>query len=457
MLAGDLETCVQIGRDQAAAGAHILDLSVDYVGRDSAADMDALAGALATASTLPIMVDSTDPAVIRAALERLGGRCVVNSVNFEDPERYEAIAALALEHGAALVALTIDESGQARTADAKVAVARRLIEDLASRGVALEDIIVDPLTFPVGTGQEETRRDALETIEALRRLRAEFPPLHLMLGVSNVSFGLAPAARVVLNSVFLAEAQQAGLDAAIVRPGGILPLDRLDPAAVGFARDLVFDRRREGYDPLLALLEATAGAGAVAAAGPALDSLPVLERLAERLVTGNRVGLGQDLDQALAAGTGPLEIINEHLLPAMKRVGELFGAGRMQLPFVLQSAEVMKAAVAHLQPLMASQAVESRGTVVLATVAGDVHDIGKNLVDIVLSNNGYTVRNIGIKQSIGQILAAARDSRADAIGMSGLLVKSTQVMRQNLAEMTLQGVAGRWPVFLGGAALTRRV
>jgi 5-methyltetrahydrofolate--homocysteine methyltransferase len=456
LLAGDLETCVQIGRDQAAAGAHILDLSVDYVGRDSVADMAALAGALATASTLPIMVDSTDPAVIRAALERLGGRCIVNSVNFEDQARYEAVAELALEHGAALVALTIDEAGQARTAEAKVAVARRLIEDLTSRGVALADILVDPLTFPIGTGQAETRRDALAAIEAISALRAAFPEVHLLLGVSNVSFGLAPAARVVLNSVFLDEARRAGLDAAIVRPGGIAPLDRLDPEAVRLARDVVFDRRRAGYDPLLALLEATAGEVDPAGRGPALADLPVLERLAERLVSGNRSGLEADLEQAVGEGTAPLDIVNDHLLPAMERVGELFGTGRMQLPFVLQSAEVMKAAVALLEPLMAAAAVAPRATVVLATVAGDVHDIGKNLVDIVLSNNGYAVRNIGIKQSIGQILAAARDSRADAIGMSGLLVKSTQVMRQNLAEIALQGEAGRWPVFLGGAALTRR-
>jgi 5-methyltetrahydrofolate--homocysteine methyltransferase len=456
MLAGDLDACVQIARGQAAAGAHVLDVSVDYVGRDGVADMAAVAGALATASTLPVMIDSTDPAVIRTALEHLGGRSLVNSVNFEDPERFEAITALVVEHGAAVVALTIDEGGQARTAAEKVAVARRLIGELTGRGVALADIVVDPLTFPIGTGQEETRRDALETLGALSALRAEFPPVHLMLGVSNVSFGLAPAARVALNSVFLDQAVKAGLDAAIIRPGGILPLDRLDAEVVHLAEDLVFDRRRPGYDPLMALIEATAGATAASADRPALADLPVLERLAERLISGNRAGLNEDLDAALAEGSTPLEIINDELLPAMETVGELFGAGRMQLPFVLQSAEVMKAAVAHLEPHMAAETVEPKGTVVLATVAGDVHDIGKNLVDIVLSNNGYNVRNLGIKQSIGQMLAAAEESGADAIGMSGLLVKSTQVMRQNLAEMTVRGVADRWPVILGGAALTRR-
>ncbi|MDR2379149.1 MAG: dihydropteroate synthase, partial [Bifidobacteriaceae bacterium] len=455
MLAADVETCVQLARDQSAAGAQVADLSVDYVGRDGPADMARLAGALATASTLPIMIDSTDPAVIRAALERLGGRSVINSVNFEDPERFEAVAGLAVEHGAAVVALTIDESGQARTADAKVALARRLIAELGRRGVATADVIVDPLTFPIATGQDETRRDGLETLTAIGRLRAEFPEVHLILGVSNVSFGLAPAARVVVNSVFLDQAVKAGLDAAIIRPGGIWPLDRLDPTAVAIAEDLVFDRRRDGYDPLTALIAATAGESA-APKRPALADLPVAERLRERLITGNRAGLAGDLAAALAEGFKPLEIVNDHLLPAMAEVGELFGQGRTQLPFVLQSAEVMKAAVAFLEPRMARDEIGSRGTVVLATVAGDVHDIGKNLVDIVLSNNGYTVCNLGVKQPIERMLAAAEATGADAIGMSGLLVKSTQVMRQNLAEMTTREVSGRWPVILGGAALTRR-
>jgi 5-methyltetrahydrofolate--homocysteine methyltransferase len=455
MTSGDIESCVQIARDQAAGGAHVLDLSVDYVGRDSRSDMAAVAGALATASTLPVMIDSIDPATIQVALEHLGGRSLVNSVNFEDPERFEAIAQLVVEHGAAVVALTIDQAGQARTSDTKVAMARRLIAELTARGVALADIVVDPLTFPIGTGQEETRRDALETLDALARLSAEFPAVHLMLGVSNVSFGLAPAARVALNSVFLDQAVKAGLDSAIVRPGGILPLARLEPETVRIAEDLVFDRRRLGYDPLMALIEATSGDLGPAPHQSRLEELPLLERLEERLVTGNRSGLNEDLDAALAAGVTPLGIINDHLLPAMEKVGDLFGQGRMQLPFVLQSAEVMKSAVSYLEPHMANQAGETKGTVVLATVAGDVHDIGKNLVDIVLSNNGFTVHNLGIKQSIGQMLAAAEAADADVIGMSGLLVKSTQVMRQNLAEMTNRGVAGRWPVILGGAALTR--
>jgi 5-methyltetrahydrofolate--homocysteine methyltransferase len=454
LLAGDIDACMEVARSQAGAGAHVLDVSVDYVGRDGVADMADMTAALATGSTLPVMIDSTEPAVIRSALEHLGGRSLINSVNFEDPDRFEQIADLAVEHGAAVVALAIDEQGQARTAERKVAVARRLIEALAAKGLGAADVIVDPLTFPIGTGQAETRRDALETIEAIKQIRAEFPQAHIMLGISNVSFGLNPAARVVLNSVFLDQARQAGLDVAIVRPGGILPLDRLDPAAMAAAEDLVWDRREDG-DPLLKLLDLTKDAADADLAKPRLDSLPVLERITQRLVAGSRHGIEADLDQAMAEGTAPLDIINNHLLTAMEQVGELFADGRMQLPFVLQSAEVMKAAIAHLEPALATGPQEPKGTVVLATVAGDVHDIGKNLVDIVLSNNGYKVINLGIKQSLSQMVAAAREARADAIGMSGLLVKSTQVMRQNLADLAEADLAGEWLIALGGAALTR--
>ncbi|MDR1798625.1 MAG: dihydropteroate synthase, partial [Bifidobacteriaceae bacterium] len=453
---------VEVARQQAAAGAHVLDLSVDYVGRDGVQDMSRVTAALATASTLPVMVDSTSPAVIQAALEHLGGRCIVNSVNFEDGDkpgsRFDQVARLAREHGAAVVALTIDENGQARTAAKKVAVAKRLVNRLTQDyGFALADIIIDPLTFPVGTGQAETRGDAFETLQAVGLLRELYPSVHLMLGISNVSFGLAPAARVVLNSEFLDEATRRGLDVAIVRPGGIAPLDRFDTDAVNAALNLVLNRRWEGYDPLFALIDACEGAaGASAPAGPALAELPLPERLEQRVLQGARAGLDTDLDAALASGLTALGIVDRHLLKAMAQVGERFGSGRMQLPFVLQSAEVMKAAVAHLEPHLKTGAGQHKGTIVLATVAGDVHDIGKNLVDIVLSNNGYRVINLGIKQPIGQILAAAQEHQADAIGLSGLLVKSTQVMRQNLAEMQVQGVADRWPVLLGGAALTRR-
>jgi 5-methyltetrahydrofolate--homocysteine methyltransferase len=409
------------------------------------------------------MLDSTEPAVIEAGLECLGGRCVVNSVNFEDgdgPEsRYARMMPIVVEHGAAVVALTIDEEGQARTADAKVRIASRLIEDLTGRwGMAAPDILVDCLTFPIGTGQEETRRDAVETIEAMGEISRRYPGVNLVLGVSNVSFGLSPAARQVLNSVFLAECQRAGLTGAITHASKILPVDAIPEERRRVALDLIYDRRREGYDPLSRFIDLFTGVdpqAARASRAAELAALPLAERLVRRIVDAERTGLEADLDAALAEGRSALSIINDVLLEGMKVVGERFGTGRMQLPFVLQSAEVMKAAVAYLEPQLARSGQASKGRVVLATVKGDVHDIGKNLVDIILSNNGYEVINLGIKQPISAILDAALATDADAIGMSGLLVKSTLVMRDNLAEMTLRGLADRWPVILGGAALTR--
>jgi 5-methyltetrahydrofolate--homocysteine methyltransferase len=362
------------------------------------------------------------------------------------------------EHGAAVVALTIDEEGQARTAEWKVRVATRLIEDLTSRwGLRTADILVDCLTFPVSTGQEETRRDAIETIEAIRRLRAAYPEVNFTLGVSNVSFGLNPAARQVLNSVFLNECVQAGLTSAIVHASKILPMSKIPDEQREVALDLVYDRRREGYDPLQKLIQMFEGvdaASARASRAEELAGLPLDERLRRRIIDGERNGLEADLDSALETRPA-LAIVNDILLDGMKVVGDLFGSGQMQLPFVLQSAEVMKQAVAYLEPHMEKTDDAGKGTIVLATVKGDVHDIGKNLVDIILSNNGYTVVNIGIKQPIAAILEAAEEHRADAIGMSGLLVKSTVVMKDNLAEMMARGLHGRFPVLLGGAALTR--
>jgi 5-methyltetrahydrofolate--homocysteine methyltransferase len=456
------EDCVAIARSQTRDGAHLLDVCVDYVGRDGVADMREIAGRLATAATLPLVLDSTEPAVIEAGLELIGGRSVINSVNYEDGDgpdsRIARVMPVVREHGAAVVALTIDEQGQARTAEWKLAVATRLIEDLTKNwGMRLCDIIVDCLTFPIGTGQEETRRDALETIEAIAALKRRYPDVQTTLGVSNVSFGLKPAARAVLNSVFLAECVRAGLDSAIVHPSKIVPLARIPDDQRQVAMDLVYDRRREGYDPLQRMLELFEGVDAASAkADRAAEfaSLPLWERLKRRIVDGERVGLEADLDAGLAERPA-LEIINDVLLDGMKTVGELFGSGQMQLPFVLQSAEVMKAAVGYLEPHMERADAAGRGTIVLATVKGDVHDIGKNLVDIILSNNGYEVVNIGIKQPISAIISAAEDHGADVIGMSGLLVKSTVVMRDNLAELNSRGLAGRWPVLLGGAALTR--
>ncbi|MBV9292501.1 MAG: dihydropteroate synthase, partial [Frankiales bacterium] len=453
----------EIARDQTRDGAHLLDVCIDYVGRDGVGDMRAVASRFATASTLPLVLDSTEPAVVEAGLECLGGRCVVNSVNYEDGDgpdsRMVRMMQVVKEHGAAVVALTIDEEGQARTAEWKVRVASRIIDDLtANYGMEVGDILVDCLTFPIATGQDETRRDALETIEAIREVKRRYPGVQTTLGVSNVSFGLNPAARQVLNSVFLHEATKAGLDSAIVHASKILPFARIPEEQRDVALDLVYDRRREGYDPVQKFLELFEGVDVAAARqsrAEELAGLPLGERLARRIIDGEKSGLEADLDEAMAAGRTPLDIINDHLLEGMKVVGELFGSGQMQLPFVLQSAEVMKTAVGYLEPHMEKTDEDGKGTIVLATVKGDVHDIGKNLVDIILSNNGYTVVNLGIKQPISTILDAAEQHRADVIGMSGLLVKSTVIMKENLEEMNSRGVADRWPVFLGGAALTR--
>jgi 5-methyltetrahydrofolate--homocysteine methyltransferase len=462
MIAGDLDGCVEIARSQTRDGAHLLDLCVDYVGRDGVADMRELASRLATAATLPLMLDSTEPDVIRAGLELLGGRAVVNSVNYEDgdgPEsRIAQMMPIVTEHGAAVVALTIDEQGQARTAEWKVAVAARLIEDLTGNWGMLEsDIIVDCLTFPIATGQEETRRDAIATIEAIREVKRRFPAVQTTLGVSNVSFGLNPAARAVLNSVFLNECVRAGLDSAIVHAARIMPISRIPDEQLQVALDLIYDRRRDGYDPLSKLLELFAGVDTKslkASRAAELAGLPLAERLKRRIIDGERQGLEADLDEALE-GRPALEIVNDILLDGMRTVGDLFGSGQMQLPFVLTSAEVMKAAVGYLEPHMERTDESGKGKIVLATVKGDVHDIGKNLVDIIVSNNGYDVVNLGIKQPISAIVQAALDHDADVIGMSGLLVKSTVVMKDNLAELNSRGLARRWPVLLGGAALTR--
>ncbi|MFJ3651473.1 methionine synthase [Streptomyces murinus] len=462
MLEARWDDCVEIAREQIREGAHMLDLCVDYVGRDGVADMAELAGRLATASTLPIVLDSTEVNVIEAGLERLGGRAVINSVNYEDgdgPEsRFAKVTDLARRHGAALIALTIDEEGQARTVGNKVAIAERLIGDLTGNwGILESDILIDTLTFTICTGQEESRKDGVATIEAIRELKKRHPDVQTTLGLSNISFGLNPAARILLNSVFLDECVKAGLDSAIVHASKILPIARFSEEEVRTALDLIYDRRAEGYDPLQKLMRLFEGATAKSLkAGKAeeLAALPLEERLKRRIIDGERNGLEADLDAALRERPA-LDIVNETLLDGMKVVGELFGSGQMQLPFVLQSAEVMKAAVAHLEPHMEKSDAEGKGTIVLATVRGDVHDIGKNLVDIILSNNGYNVVNLGIKQPVSAILEAAEEHRADVIGMSGLLVKSTVIMKENLQELNQRDLAGTYPVILGGAALTR--
>ena len=464
----DWETCVEIAKDQIREGAHMLDLSVDYVGRDGVRDMSELAKRFATATTLPIVLDSTEPSVIKAGLEHLGGRCVINSVNYEDgagpDSRFARMMPIAKEHGAALVALTIDEEGQARDREWKLRVARRLIKDLHENwGISISDIIIDCLTFPIATGQEETRKDAIETIEAIRQLKSEYPDVQTTLGVSNVSFGLNPAARIVLNSVFLSEAVNAGLDSAIVHPSKIMPISRIPEEQKAVALDLIYDRRKfdDGnciYDPLSRFLELFEGVEVKStrqSRAAELAALPLTDRLVKRIIDGEKQGLEEDLAAARNEGIAPLAIINDYLLEGMKTVGELFGRGEMQLPFVLQSAEVMKTAVALLEPYMEKSDSTDRGSILLATVKGDVHDIGKNLVDIILTNNGFRVVNLGIKQTINQIIDAAQESNVDVIGMSGLLVKSTVIMKENLEELENRGLAEKWPILLGGAALTR--
>jgi 5-methyltetrahydrofolate--homocysteine methyltransferase len=462
MLEARWDDCVEMAREQIREGAHMLDLCVDYVGRDGVADMEELAGRFATASTLPIVLDSTEVDVIQAGLEKLGGRAVINSVNYEDgdgPEsRFAKVTTLAREHGAALIALTIDEEGQARTPEKKVEIAERLIDDLTGNwGIHESDILIDTLTFTICTGQEESRGDGIATIEAIRELKRRHPDVQTTLGLSNISFGLNPAARILLNSVFLDECVKAGLDSAIVHASKILPIARFSEEEVQTALDLIHDRRAEGYDPLQKLMQLFEGATAKSLkAGKAeeLAALPLEERLKRRIIDGERNGLEADLDAALRDRPA-LDIVNETLLDGMKVVGELFGSGQMQLPFVLQSAEVMKAAVAYLEPHMEKTDADGKGTIVLATVRGDVHDIGKNLVDIILSNNGYNVVNLGIKQPVSAILEAAEEHRADVIGMSGLLVKSTVIMKENLEELNQRNLAAKFPVILGGAALTR--
>ncbi|WP_183785661.1 methionine synthase [Prauserella sediminis] len=462
MLEQRYEDCVEIAKAQTREGAHVLDLCVDYVGRDGTVDMGELASRLATASTLPIMVDSTEPDVIEVALNHLGGRCLINSVNYEDGTepggRYDRMLTMAREHGATVVVTCIDEDGQARTADWKVRVAERAIADLTGNwGFDESAIIIDALVFPITTGQEEVRKDGIETINAIKRLKEKHPRVQTTLGLSNVSFGLNPAARQVLNSVFLNECREAGLDSAIVNSSKILPMNKIDEQARSVALDLVYDRRDGEYDPLQKLMELfegqTAKSGSASRAEE-LAKLPLFERLEKRIVDGERTGLEDDLEAARLEKE-PLEIINQNLLAGMKVVGDLFGSGQMQLPFVLQSAEVMKAAVAHLEQYMEKDDSGGKGKLLLATVKGDVHDIGKNLVDIIVSNNGYDVVNIGIKQPVNAILDAAEEHEVDVVGMSGLLVKSTVIMKENLQEMNDRGIAEKYPVMLGGAALTR--
>jgi len=460
MLRGDWDSCLRMAAEQVREGSHVLDVCVDYVGRDGRDDMAEIASRFATQASAPLVLDSTEPQVMEAGLVRIGGRCILNSANLEDGEepgsRMDRIFSLARDFGAAVVCLLIDERGQARDTEWKMEVAHRLHRIAVDRyGLSASDLIFDPLTFPLGTGEEDLRRDGMATLEAIGRIKSEIPGAWTVLGLSNISFGLSPATRQALNSVFLQEAREAGLDAAIVHASKILPLARMPEEQVEVCRDLIHDRRRPGYDPLERLLEMFAGVSAAEKVVEDRSGWTITEILRRHIIDGEQDGLGDSLDRALAEGNAPLDIINNILLDGMREVGELFGSGRMQLPFVLKSAETMKSAVARLEPLMdSSGAGSSKGKLVLATVKGDVHDIGKNLVDIICTNNGYEVHNIGIKVDIGEMLAKVEEVDADALGMSGLLVKSTVIMGDNLAEMRRRSMS-HVPVLLGGAALTR--
>jgi 5-methyltetrahydrofolate--homocysteine methyltransferase len=459
----DWDGLVAVARGQVKENAHVLDVNVDYVGRDGVRDMHNLVSRLVTNVNLPLMLDSTEWQKMEAGLKVAGGKCILNSTNYEDgDERFFKVLELAKAYGAAIVVGTIDEEGMARTAERKFAIAQRAYRDILEYGIPAHEIFYDPLALPISTGIEEDRNNGAATIEAIRQIRSQLPGVHVVLGVSNVSFGLSPAARIVLNSVFLHECCQAGMDAAIVSPAKILPLAKISEENQQICRQLIYDQRRfDGsicvFDPLTELTTMFEGVSAkeARASGPSLADLPVEQRLKQHIIDGERIGLETALNEALASYP-PLQIINTFLLDGMKVVGELFGSGQMQLPFVLQSAETMKSAVAHLEPHM--EKIEgqssSKGKFLIATVKGDVHDIGKNLVDIILTNNGYEVVNLGIKQSVEQIVEAQQKHNADCIAMSGLLVKSTAFMKDNLATFNQQGISV--PVILGGAALTPR-
>jgi 5-methyltetrahydrofolate--homocysteine methyltransferase len=459
--AEDWDGLVAVARSQVKEGAHILDVNVDYVGRDGEKDMHDLVSRLVTNVNLPLMIDSTEWQKMEAGLKVAGGKCILNSTNYEDgDERFFKVLELAKQYGAGIVVGTIDEDGMARTAKQKVAIAQRAYRDAVEYGIPPHEIFYDPLALPISTGIEEDRVNGRETIEAIRQIRQTLPGVHILLGVSNISFGLSPAARITLNSMFLHEATQAGMDGAIVSAAKILPMAKIDPQHQTVCQDLIYDRRRfEGdvcvYDPLTELTTLFEGVSAKEARSNrgSLADLPVEERLKRHIIDGERIGLDQALTEALESYP-PLHIINTFLLDGMKVVGELFGSGQMQLPFVLQSAETMKAAVAQLEPFMEKSDTgnNAKGSFLIATVKGDVHDIGKNLVDIILTNNGYQVINLGIKQSVDSIIDAYQEHQPDCIAMSGLLVKSTAFMKENLAVFNQRGITV--PVILGGAALT---
>jgi len=461
--AEDWDGIMSLAREQAKHdGAHVLDLNVDYAGRDNARDAAEIVKRLVRQVDVPLMVDSTQIATLEASLKHAPGKCIINSANFEDgEEKFDHIFHLAKTYGAAVVIGSIDEdkeASMARTAERKEAIAARAYDRATKfHGMSPRDLFFDPLVLPISTGMETDRRSALETIEGVRRISRRFPDCQTCVGLSNVSFGLKPAARVALNSVFLHELTDAGLTGAILHFSKILPRNKIADNVWAAALDLIYDRRgvhASNPDPLQFFIELFKDTESLGIAKKEKKLQTLEERLRAHVIDGEKEGLALTLDEAMQKYP-PLAIINDHLLDGMKTVGELFGSGQMQLPFVLQSAEVMKLAVSKLEPHMQRVEGQTKGKIVLATVKGDVHDIGKNLVDIILTNNGYTVYNLGIKQHLAEILKAWKEHKADAIGMSGLLVKSVNVMEENLKELNALGLGALPPVVLGGAALSR--
>jgi len=458
---------VSLAREQVREGSHVIDVNVDYAGRDNAQDMYEVARRFVRQVNVPLMLDSTSPDVIEAGLKTAGGKCLINSANLEDgEEKFAQMVNLARRYNAGLVFGTIDEDPEeamARTADRKEEIATREYELATEKyGLAEEDVMFDPLVLPISTGMEKDKRSGLELVEGIRRISQTYPNVQITCGLSNASFGLVPAARQVLNSVLLHELAEAGMTSAIVNAAKILPSNKIDEEKWNAALDVIYNREKdepvklhdgnESTDPLQIFIDLFGDDEGETSMKQDLSELPLEERLQQHIIDGEKKGLEGTLDEAMEQYP-PLEIINQHLLGGMKVVGDLFGAGKMQLPFVLQSAEVMKQAVAYLEPHMEKQEDDTKGTIVLATVKGDVHDIGKNLVDIIMTNNGYTVHNLGIKQPVSNIVEACNQHKPDAIGLSGLLVKSVQIMEENLHEFNDQGFD--MPLLLGGAALTR--
>jgi 5-methyltetrahydrofolate--homocysteine methyltransferase len=456
----DWDGLVSIAKQQQKENAHILDVNVDYVGRDGVKDMKEITSRLVTNINLPLMIDSTEADKMESGLKTVGGKCIINSTNYEDgDDRFNQVLKLALDYGAGIVIGTIDEDGMARTSQKKYDIAKRALIKTRSSGLADYEIFFDPLALPISTGIEEDRLNAKATIEAISKIRKSFPDIHIILGISNISFGLSPLSRINLNSIFLDECIKAGLDSAIIAPNKILPLSKISVDTKKLCLDLIYDRRKFEnhiciYDPLVELTKAFQDLtiSDFKKASTSNKNLTLEEKLKNHIVDGEKIGLEEQLNNALKKYK-PLEIINTYLLDGMKVVGELFGSGQMQLPFVLQSAETMKFAVSVLEPHMETVDEKiSNGKLLIATVKGDVHDIGKNLVDIILSNNGFDVINLGIKQDVSAIIDAQNRHKADCIAMSGLLVKSTAFMKDNLEAFNNAEI--NVPVILGGAALT---